>query len=68
MLWLTGATSLLWREFILSLLYLCSLQEQLSRHLEELQAERSKTEAHIQSLKKRNTDLSVSMDPDTADT
>ncbi|XP_018529832.1 nuclear factor 7, ovary [Lates calcarifer] len=33
-------------------------QEQLSRHLEELQAERSKTEAHIQSLKKRNTDLS----------
>ncbi|XP_047194873.1 nuclear factor 7, brain [Hippoglossus stenolepis] len=35
-------------------------QEQLSRHLEELQAERSKTEAHIQSLKKRNTDLSRS--------
>nr|XP_019955718.1 PREDICTED: E3 ubiquitin-protein ligase TRIM62-like isoform X1 [Paralichthys olivaceus]XP_019955719.1 PREDICTED: E3 ubiquitin-protein ligase TRIM62-like isoform X1 [Paralichthys olivaceus] len=33
-------------------------QEQLSRHLEELQAEGSKTEAHIQSLKKRNTDLS----------
>ena len=47
---------------------LCSLQEQLSRHLEELQAERSKTEAHIQSLKKRNTDLSVSRDPDADNT
>ncbi|XP_029382320.1 E3 ubiquitin-protein ligase TRIM62 isoform X2 [Echeneis naucrates] len=35
-------------------------QEQLSKHLEELQAERSRTEAHIQSLKKRNTDLSRS--------
>ncbi|XP_035482596.1 nuclear factor 7, ovary isoform X2 [Scophthalmus maximus] len=33
-------------------------QEQLSTQLEELEAERSKTEAHIQSLKKRNTDLS----------
>ncbi|XP_026154868.1 tripartite motif-containing protein 14 [Mastacembelus armatus] len=35
-------------------------QEQLSRCLEELQAERSKTEAHIQSLKKRKADLSRS--------
>ncbi|XP_074517887.1 E3 ubiquitin-protein ligase TRIM62 [Halichoeres trimaculatus] len=35
-------------------------QEQLSRRLEELQAERSKTEAHIQSLKKRRADLSRS--------
>ncbi|XP_037613737.1 E3 ubiquitin-protein ligase TRIM62 isoform X3 [Sebastes umbrosus] len=33
-------------------------QEQLSRHLEELQAERTRTEAHIQSLKKRKADLS----------
>lgn len=41
-----------------------SFQEQLSRHLEELQAEKSKTEAHIRSLKKRGTDLSVSLDPD----
>ncbi|XP_026209262.1 nuclear factor 7, ovary [Anabas testudineus] len=32
-------------------------QEQLSRCLEELQAEKSKTEAHIQSLKKRKADL-----------
>ncbi len=38
-----------------------TLQEQLSRRMEELQAERSKTEAHIQSLKKRKADLSVSM-------
>ncbi|XP_037613736.1 E3 ubiquitin-protein ligase TRIM62 isoform X2 [Sebastes umbrosus] len=35
-------------------------QEQLSRHLEELQAERTRTEAHIQSLKKRKADLSKS--------
>ncbi|CAB1414007.1 unnamed protein product [Pleuronectes platessa] len=35
-------------------------QEQLSRQLEELQAEKSKTEAHIQSLKKRKKDLSRS--------
>ncbi|XP_056225803.1 nuclear factor 7, ovary isoform X1 [Seriola aureovittata] len=35
-------------------------QEQLSRRLEDLQAERAKTEAHIQSLKKRSTDLSRS--------
>ncbi|XP_070710679.1 E3 ubiquitin-protein ligase TRIM62 [Pempheris klunzingeri] len=35
-------------------------QEQLSRRVEELQAERSKTEAHIQSLKKRKADLSRS--------
>ncbi|XP_049424828.1 E3 ubiquitin-protein ligase TRIM62 isoform X2 [Epinephelus fuscoguttatus] len=35
-------------------------QEQLSRRMEELQAERSKTEAHIQSLKKRRADLSRS--------
>ncbi|KAM9335462.1 E3 ubiquitin-protein ligase TRIM62 [Symphorus nematophorus] len=33
-------------------------QEQLSRRMEELLAERSKTEAHIQSLKKRKADLS----------
>lgn len=39
------------------------LQEQLSRRMEELQAERSKTEAHIQSLKKRKADLSVCMEP-----
>ncbi|XP_055358795.1 zinc-binding protein A33 isoform X2 [Betta splendens] len=32
-------------------------KEQLSRCLEELQAEKSKTEAHIQSLKKRKADL-----------
>ncbi|KAF7644415.1 hypothetical protein LDENG_00222420 [Lucifuga dentata] len=38
-------------------------QEQLSRRLTELQAERSKTEAHIQSLKKRTADLSVSPGP-----
>ncbi|XP_067435995.1 E3 ubiquitin-protein ligase TRIM62-like [Thunnus thynnus] len=37
-------------------------QEQLSRRLEELQAEGSKTEAHIQSLKKRKADLSRSTD------
>ncbi|KAG8006314.1 Nuclear factor 7 [Nibea albiflora] len=35
-------------------------QEQLTRRVEELQAERSKTEAHIQSLKKRKADLSRS--------
>ncbi|XP_044038774.1 E3 ubiquitin-protein ligase TRIM62 [Siniperca chuatsi] len=35
-------------------------QEQLSRRMKELQAERSKTEAHIQSLKKRKADLSRS--------
>ncbi|XP_034532427.1 tripartite motif-containing protein 14 [Notolabrus celidotus] len=35
-------------------------QEQLGRRLEELQAERSRTEAHIQSLKKRRADLSRS--------
>ena len=35
------------------------MQEALSRHLEELQAERSGTEAHLQSLKKRSDDLSV---------
>ncbi|KAM6894506.1 uncharacterized protein PEZ65_022171 [Lycodopsis pacificus] len=35
-------------------------QEQLSRRMEELQAERSRTEAHIQSLKKRKADLSTS--------
>ncbi|KAM8748004.1 E3 ubiquitin-protein ligase TRIM62 isoform 3-T3 [Acanthopagrus schlegelii] len=35
-------------------------QEQLSRRMEELQAERSKTEAHIESLKKRKSDLSRS--------
>uniref|UniRef100_UPI0037E895DD nuclear factor 7, ovary n=1 Tax=Semicossyphus pulcher TaxID=241346 RepID=UPI0037E895DD len=35
-------------------------QEQLSRHLDELQLERSKTEAHIESLKKRKSDLSRS--------
>ncbi|XP_051800021.1 E3 ubiquitin-protein ligase TRIM62 [Acanthochromis polyacanthus] len=33
-------------------------QEQLSRRMEELQAEKSKTEAHIESLKKRKADLS----------
>nr|XP_046236888.1 E3 ubiquitin-protein ligase TRIM62 [Scatophagus argus]XP_046236889.1 E3 ubiquitin-protein ligase TRIM62 [Scatophagus argus] len=38
----------------------CTLQEQLSRRIEELQAERSKTEAHIKSLKKRKADLSKS--------
>ena len=37
-----------------------SLQEQLSRHLEELKAEEARTEAHLQSLKKRKTNLSVS--------
>eukprot|EP00064_Thunnus_orientalis_P015169 superscaffoldBa00002763_g15219 len=37
-------------------------QEQLSRRMEELQAEGSKTEAHIQSLKKRKADLSRSTD------
>ncbi|XP_076012689.1 E3 ubiquitin-protein ligase TRIM62 [Genypterus blacodes] len=35
-------------------------QEQLSTRVNELQAERSKTEAHIQSLKKRRADLSRS--------
>ncbi|XP_010744354.2 nuclear factor 7, ovary [Larimichthys crocea] len=35
-------------------------QEQLTRCVEELQAERSRTEAHIQSLKKRKADLSRS--------
>lgn len=35
-------------------------QEQLARRMEELQAERSKTEAHIESLKKRKADLSRS--------
>ncbi|XP_041634673.1 nuclear factor 7, ovary [Cheilinus undulatus] len=35
-------------------------QEQLSRRLEELQGERSKTEAHIESLKKRRADLARS--------
>ncbi|XP_042368176.1 E3 ubiquitin-protein ligase TRIM62 [Plectropomus leopardus] len=35
-------------------------QEELSRRLEELQGEKSKTEAHIQSLKKRKADLSSS--------
>ncbi|KAI3375846.1 hypothetical protein L3Q82_004123 [Scortum barcoo] len=35
-------------------------KERLSRRLEELQAEKSKTEAHIQSLKKRMADLSRS--------
>ncbi|XP_070785807.1 nuclear factor 7, ovary [Enoplosus armatus] len=35
-------------------------QEQLSRRMEELQAERSRTEAHIQSLKKRKANLSRS--------
>ncbi|XP_035531539.1 uncharacterized protein LOC118338350 isoform X2 [Morone saxatilis] len=35
-------------------------QEQLSRRMEELQVERSKTEAHIQSLKKRKADLARS--------
>ncbi|KAJ8268881.1 hypothetical protein COCON_G00114880 [Conger conger] len=35
-------------------------REALSRHLEELQAERSGTEAHLQSLKKRSDDLSRS--------
>ncbi|KAM3857761.1 E3 ubiquitin-protein ligase TRIM62 [Diretmus argenteus] len=34
-------------------------QEQLSRRFEELKAERSKAEAHIQSLKKRKADLST---------
>ncbi|KAK5848724.1 hypothetical protein PBY51_006316 [Eleginops maclovinus] len=34
--------------------------DQLSRRLEELQAERTRTEAHIQSLKKRKADLSKS--------
>lgn len=43
---------------------LCTLQEQLSRRMEELEAEKSKTEAHIQSLKKRKADLSVSMRPE----
>ncbi|XP_008286173.1 nuclear factor 7, ovary isoform X2 [Stegastes partitus] len=33
-------------------------QEQLSRRMEELQAEKSKTDAHIESLKKRKADLS----------
>lgn len=42
---------------------LCAPQEQLSRHLDELQAERSKTEAHIKSLKKRKADYSVSIRP-----
>ncbi|XP_047428056.1 nuclear factor 7, brain isoform X2 [Mugil cephalus] len=32
-------------------------QEQLTRRMEELEVERSKTEAHIQSLKKRKADL-----------
>ncbi|KAI1888261.1 hypothetical protein AGOR_G00183200 [Albula goreensis] len=35
-------------------------REALSKHLEELQAERSRTEAHLQSLKKRSTDLTRS--------
>ncbi|XP_060887104.1 E3 ubiquitin-protein ligase TRIM62 [Labrus mixtus] len=35
-------------------------QEQMSRRLDELQTERSKTAAHIQSLKKRRADLSRS--------
>lgn len=35
-------------------------QKQLTRHMEELQAERSKTDAHIQSLKKRRADLARS--------
>ncbi|XP_068164431.1 tripartite motif-containing protein 14 isoform X2 [Antennarius striatus] len=35
-------------------------QEQLCRRLEELLAERSRTDAHIQSLKKRKADLSTS--------
>ncbi|XP_078131699.1 E3 ubiquitin-protein ligase TRIM62 [Sander vitreus] len=35
-------------------------QEQLSRRVEELQAERTRTEARIQSLKKRKADLSRS--------
>ncbi|XP_073331367.1 E3 ubiquitin-protein ligase TRIM62 isoform X2 [Pagrus major] len=35
-------------------------QEQLSRRMEELQEERSKTDAHIESLKKRKADLSRS--------
>ncbi|XP_034073769.1 nuclear factor 7, ovary isoform X1 [Gymnodraco acuticeps] len=34
--------------------------DQLSRRVEELQAERTRTEAHIQSLKKRKADLSKS--------
>lgn len=38
----------------------CCLQEQLTRRIQELQAETSKTEARIQSLKKRKADLSVS--------
>ncbi|XP_054457208.1 nuclear factor 7, ovary [Anoplopoma fimbria] len=37
-----------------------TLQEQLTRRMEELQAERSRTDAHIQSLKKRKADLSKS--------
>ncbi|XP_023831454.1 tripartite motif-containing protein 14 isoform X1 [Salvelinus sp. IW2-2015] len=35
-------------------------EEQLSRRLEELQSERTRTKAHIQSLKKRKADLSRS--------
>ncbi|KAJ8382193.1 hypothetical protein SKAU_G00029710 [Synaphobranchus kaupii] len=35
-------------------------REALSRHLEDLQVERSRTEAHLQSLKKRSDDLSRS--------
>lgn len=38
----------------------CCLQEQLTRRIQELQAETSKTKARIQSLKKRKADLSVS--------
>uniref|UniRef100_A0A1A8C5E2 Tripartite motif containing 14 n=2 Tax=Nothobranchius kadleci TaxID=1051664 RepID=A0A1A8C5E2_NOTKA len=37
-------------------------QEQLSRQMEELRAERTKTEAHIQSLKKRKADLTRTME------
>lgn len=46
----------------------CCLQEQLSRRIQELQAETSKTEARIQSLKKRKADLSVSTKPKTTST
>ncbi|XP_076145318.1 E3 ubiquitin-protein ligase TRIM50 [Alosa pseudoharengus] len=37
-------------------------QEQLSKHLEQLKAEEARTEAHLQSLKKRRSNLSKSVE------
>uniref|UniRef100_W5N6G0 Si:dkey-219e21.4 n=1 Tax=Lepisosteus oculatus TaxID=7918 RepID=W5N6G0_LEPOC len=37
-------------------------QEVLSRHLEDLRSEKARTEAHLQSLKKRSANLSVTAD------